>query len=95
MSYELKFLPPALKEWEKLGETIRVQLKKKLAQRLENPVVPADRLHGFQNHYKIKLRSSGYRLVYEVEEDEITVYVIAVGKREDSAVYKQARKRGR
>jgi mRNA interferase RelE/StbE len=95
MSYELKFLPPALKEWEKLGDTIRAQLKKKLAQRLENPVVPADRLHGFPNHYKIKLRSSGYRLVYEVAESEITVYVIAVGKRDDSAVYKQARKRAR
>ena len=39
MSYELKFLPLALKEWAKLGETVRVQLKKKLAQRLENPVV--------------------------------------------------------
>ncbi|MBG7608874.1 MAG: type II toxin-antitoxin system RelE/ParE family toxin [Verrucomicrobia bacterium] len=95
MSYDLKFLPPALKEWEKLGDTIRAQLKKKLAQRLENPVVPADRLHGFPNHYKIKLRSSGYRMVYEVAEGEITVYVIAVGKRDNSAVYKQARRRGR
>jgi mRNA interferase RelE/StbE len=62
---------------------------------LENPVVPADRLYGFPNHYKAKLRSSGYRLVYEVEEMEITVYVIAIGKREDSAVYQPARKRGR
>ncbi len=95
MSYDLKFLPQALKEWEKLGETIQAQLKKKLAQRLENPVVPADRLHGFPNHYKLKLRSSGYRLVYEVAEGEITVYVIAVGKRDDSAVYKQARRRER
>jgi len=95
MSYDLKFLPQALKEWEKLGETIRAQLKKKLAQRLENPVVPADRLHGFPNHYKLKLRSSGHRLVYEVAEGEITVYVIAVGKRDDSAVYKQARRRER
>jgi len=62
---------------------------------LENPVIPADRLHGFPNHYKIKLRSSGYWLVYEVAEREITVYVIAVGKRGASAVYKQAKKRGR
>jgi len=86
MSYELKFLPPALNKWEKLGETIRTQLKKKLAERLENPVVPADRLHGFPNHYKIKLRGSGYRLVYEVAEREITVHVIAGGERNDSAV---------
>ena len=95
MSYELKFLPPALKEWKKPGEITRSQLKKKLAERLENPVVPADRLHGFPNHYKIKLRSSSYRLVYEIAEKEITIFVIAVGKRDDSAVYKQAKKRGR
>ena len=95
MGYELKFLPPALREWEKLGDTIRLQFKKKLSERLQYPVVPADRLHGFPNHYKIKLRSSGYRLVYEVAAEEITVYVIAVGKRDGSAVYKQAKKRGR
>lgn len=68
MSYKLKFLPSALKEWNKIGATIREQLKKKLRERLEEPEVLADRLHGFKNHYKIKLRSSGYRLVYEVEE---------------------------
>ena len=26
MNYELKFLPPALKEWEKLGDCIRTNL---------------------------------------------------------------------
>jgi len=95
MSYELKFLPSAQKEWRKLGDTIRVQFKKKLAERLENPVVPADRLSGFENHYMIKLRSSGYRLVYEVGELEVTVHVIAVGKRERSEVYRKAEERSK
>lgn len=95
MSYELKFLPSAQKEWRKLGEPLRAQFKKKLAERLENPVVPADRLSGFENHYKIKLRSSGYRLVYEVEELVVTVYIIAVGKRERSEVCRKAEKRSK
>lgn len=95
MSYKLKFLPSALKEWNKIGSVIRDQLKKKLKERLEAPVVPTDRLHGFQNHYKIKLRSSGYRLVYEVDQGEVTVIVIAVGKRERSDVYLKAKKRSR
>jgi len=30
MTYELEFLPSALKEWEKLGHTVREQAKKKL-----------------------------------------------------------------
>lgn len=95
MSYKLKFLPSALKEWDKIGSTIREQLKKKLKERLEHPVVVADRLHGFQNHYKIKLRSSGYRLVYEVENETVSVIVITVGKRERSSVYIKATRRSR
>lgn len=90
MTYELLFLPSALKEWEKLGSTLREQFKKKLAERLETPHVPGDALHGLQDHYKIKLRSAGYRLVYRVEDQKITVTVVAVGKRERSDVYKAA-----
>lgn len=43
--------------------------------------------------YKIKLRAAGYRLVYQVFDDRVTVVVVAVGKREDSAVYRKAGKR--
>lgn len=87
MTYKLRFLPAALKEWEKLGATVRSQLKNKLAQRLENPRVPADKLRGYESIYKIKLRSAGYRLAYEVVDDELVVYVIAVGKREKGKIY--------
>ena len=95
MSYKfvLKLLPTALKEWEKLDRPIQLQLKKKLAERLDNPHVPASRLYGFPNHYKIKLRASGYRLVYEVQDAVICVLVIAVGKRDKLDVYKKAKKR--
>lgn len=80
--YTLKFLPTALKEWKKLDTSIQNQLKKKLKERLQNPHISASQLHHFENHYKIKLRASDYRLVYEVIEKEIVVLVIAVGKRE-------------
>ena len=95
MSYELAFLPSALKEWNKLGGTLRAQFKKKLAERLEAPRVPGDALHGMADHYKIKLRASGYRLVYRVEDVAVTVTVVAVGKRERSTVYKAAAKRAK
>ena len=90
MTYKLDFKKSALKEWQKLGATIRVQLKKKLAERLENPHVPAAKLSGADNLYKIKLRQSGYRLVYQVEDNIITVIVLSVGKRERNEVYKSA-----
>lgn len=87
MSYELAFKPSALKEWHKLGHTVRAQFAKKLAERLENPHVPSAALHGASHVYKIKLRQAGYRLVYTVEDQAVTVTVIAVGKRDRNAVY--------
>ncbi|MEF1253907.1 MULTISPECIES: type II toxin-antitoxin system RelE family toxin [unclassified Vibrio] len=93
MTYKLDFKKSALKEWKKLGATVQQQFKKKLVERLENPHVPASRLSGGDNLYKIKLRQSGYRLVYKVEDDVIIVTVLAVGKRERSDVYRQAIKR--
>lgn len=92
MTYKLKFHEKALKEWQKLGEPIKSQLKKKLIERLENPHVQADRLSGFSTAlYKIKLRAAGYRLVYEVNDNEITVFVLSVGKRDSLPAYENAR----
>lgn len=94
MSFELQFLPSALKEWDKLGAPVRAQFKKKLAERLEHPRIPKDALHGMRDHYKIKLRDAGYRLVYRVDDGRVTVTVVAVGKRERSTVYRDAARRG-
>ena len=82
MSYKLKFLPSALKEWKKLAPPIQKQFKNKLKERMQNPRNKASQLRGFKDVYKIKLRSVGYRLVYEVNDKEIVIYIIAVGKRE-------------
>ena len=90
MPYELAFKPSALKEWGKLGASVREQFKKKLAERLEQPHVPSAALTGAANIYKIKLRQVGYRLVYLVEDQTITVTVVAVGKRDRNAVYDAA-----
>ena len=93
MSYKLKFLPKALKEWKKLSPPIREQFKKKLEERLVNPRVPSDKLSGFENVYKIKLRTVGYRLAYEVVDSEIIVYILELGKRENSEIYNKLRQR--
>lgn len=89
-TYELAFLPSARKEWDKLNKSVREQFKRKLAERLQAPVVPSARLHGMPDCYKIKLRAAGYRLVYQVDGARVTVIVVAVGKRDRSAVYKAA-----
>ena len=90
MTYELAFLDDALKEWRKLDPATRDQFKTKLTERLQNLKIPAARLHGAKERYKIKLRNAGYRLVYEVRDREVLVLVVAVGKRERNEVYKAA-----
>jgi mRNA interferase RelE/StbE len=93
MSYSLEFKESALKEWKKLDGGIREQFKRKLAERLERPRVEAARLSGMPDCYKIKLKNAGYRLVYQVDDKRIVVVVVAVGKRENLAVYRVAGKR--
>ncbi|HEV2555998.1 MAG TPA: type II toxin-antitoxin system RelE/ParE family toxin [Bosea sp. (in: a-proteobacteria)] len=93
MSFELAFRDEALKEWHRLDHAIREQFKKKLAERLVQPRVPSAKLSGHKDRYKIKLLSVGYRLVYEVRDLELIVIVVAVGRRDRSAVYKAAAKR--
>lgn len=93
MTYRLVFKRDAEREWKQLESHIKEQFKKKLIERLEQPRVESARLSGFKDCYKIKLRSAGYRLVYQVRDAEIVVSVVAVGKRERNQVYKIATKR--
>jgi mRNA interferase RelE/StbE len=93
MTFNLEFFEVAFEEWNRLDGSIKVQFKKKLLERLEEPRVPAAKLTGHPDRYKIKLRTVGYRLVYEVKDDVLVVLVIAVGKRDKNAVYKSAESR--
>ena len=91
--YKLRFHEQALREWEQLDSSIREPLKKKLAERLESPRVPAAALHGMADYYKIKLHSVGYRLIYRAGDVAVFVTVIATGKREKSKAYRTAMER--
>ncbi len=93
MTYELCFHPDALDEWRKPDHSVRDLFKKKLAERIQNPRVPASRLSGQKDRFKIKLKSVGYRLVYEVRDNQLVVLVVAVGKRERNRVYQSAMRR--
>lgn len=93
MTYKLRFHTLALREWQLLDGSVKEPLKKKLAERLQNPRIPASALQGMADCYKIKLHSVGYRLIYRVDDSEVFVTVIATGKRDKSRVYKTAQQR--
>lgn len=60
---------------------------------MRNPRIEANRLSHFPDCYKIKLRNAGYRLVYQVQNEQVVVFVVAIGKRENSQAYKNAQTR--
>ncbi|RMF13211.1 MAG: type II toxin-antitoxin system RelE/ParE family toxin [Gammaproteobacteria bacterium] len=93
MTFDLEFDPRALKEWYRLGDTIREQFKKKLAKVLEQPRIEANRLKGLPDCYKIKLRNSGYRMVYQVQDCRVVVFVVAIGRRDRKQAYQSANQR--
>ena len=86
MTYELEFAKAALKKFDKLNPQIAEQFIRKLEAILENPKIPKNKLRGSTDIYKIKLRSVGYRLVYQVIDDRIVVLVLNVDRRD--TIYK-------
>ena len=90
MTYSLQFHEKALKEFHALDAELRERFKRKLEERLREPHVEADRLSGTPNRYKIKFKHPGVRLVYEVADSQLIVFVLAVDKRERSAAYTKA-----
>ena len=91
--FGLAFVPPALKEWEKLDPHTRLLFKNRLTERLQSPPVVSAQLRGHTDRYKIKLRTLGYRLVYEVRDQQELVVVVAVGRRDGSSVCTAAQAR--
>lgn len=95
MTYTVKFRDDALKEWLKLDKSIQQQFAKKLKKCSENPHIPSAKLRGLKDCYKIKLRASGFRLVYQMSDDMLIIAVVTVGKRERGNVYNLASERMR
>lgn len=84
MSYELAIHPDAEREWSKLDEAIKRRFKLKLQkERLDNPRVAKDALHGVPDTYKIKITTPQFRLAYHVNDETHCLTILAVSSRDD------------
>lgn len=84
MSYELAIHPDAEREWGKLDETVKRRFKQKLQrERLLQPRVAKDALHGLPDVYKIKITTPQFRLAYHVNDAEKCLTILAVSSRDD------------
>ena len=84
MSYELAIHPDAEREWGKLDETVKRRFKQKLQrERLLQPRVAKDALHGLPDVYKIKISTPQFRLAHHVNDAEKCLTILAVSSRDD------------
>jgi mRNA interferase RelE/StbE len=90
VTYKVVFRKKAKRNFDGLDPALQRQIARKLMERCQFPRVPGDALSGMADCFKIKLRASGIRLVYRVEDDRLVLLVLAVGKREREEVYREA-----
>jgi mRNA interferase RelE/StbE len=93
MTYELAIHPLAEAEWKRLDESVKRRFKQKLAkERLQNPRVAKDALHGVPDCYKIKITTPQFRLAYHVDDKSQVLTILAVSSRDDVYELLQARR---
>ncbi len=92
--HALKFHERAEKEWFELDKGIRERFLSVLERRqIEPRILSAELSSDLKGLYRIKLKKSGHRLIYEVFDDPPVLLVIAVGSRGKQDVYRTAANR--
>jgi mRNA interferase RelE/StbE len=95
--YQLKTHPLIEDDLKELDHSLRIQVFKKLKKIQESPEIglPLGNknnmdLSGFRKVYVAKKK---VRIVYEIQDNVLSIYAIAIGKRDDMEVYKKASQR--
>ena len=88
--YIVIFIPAALKDLAKIDQShapiILAKIKALVAGQLNLDIKKLKSEHGLY-----RLRAGEYRIVYRIQDSEITVYVVAIGHRKE--IYQKAFKR--
>ena len=91
MAYQIKFSEKAKKDFKKLDNVIQLRITKYLKKVSETPKAFGkaleDELVGFWS-YRV---ADKYRIVVEIQDDKLIIYIVAVGKRE--TIYDETKKR--
>lgn len=103
MTWEIRYLDEAEKDFKKLEGNEKQRVTKALQQVKKNPLSPQEGGYGkplgnkhgidLSGLSKVKIKSVGVRVVYKVIETDEAMIVIVIGARADDKVYKTAEKR--
>lgn len=87
--YEIKIAKKISKSLKKIPRGIATRIDETIVSLIKNPFpCNALRMIGYDNRYRI--RTGDYRIVYDVNKDEIFVQIIAIAHR--SSVYKEVKR---
>lgn len=82
MSYEVRVAPYALRQMRKLDAAARRRVQAVIDLLAEDPRPPAAKqLVGGRGEWRV--RTGDYRIVYEIQDKELIVLVVAVGHRRE------------
>ena len=95
--YEIKYHPLIEEDLRQLNNSIRIEVFKKLEKVKNSPELgkPLGNKNGLNltGLKKVYVAKKQVRIVYEIIDNILIVKIIAIGKREDMEVYKQAEQR--
>lgn len=85
MPYIIKFTSHAVRSFRKLPREVQARLSLSIDLLKDNPRPPgSEKLKGTEDAYRIRV--GDYRILYEVKDKDLIVYIIETGHRRD--VYK-------
>jgi mRNA interferase RelE/StbE len=103
MSWEIEFLPEAVKDIERLDGSVRQQVRNLITKAARNPLPREEGGYGLALRngsgarlaglLKLKLSKAGLRVVYALKRTESMMTIVVVGVRDDRSVYHEAEKR--
>lgn len=83
MAYEILYARSAVKELGKLPKKVVQKIQEAIKALADDPHPPGSKkLEGEENTYRIRVRD--YRVLYEIDDKEITILVIRIRHRKDA-----------
>jgi len=95
--YSIEYHEEVKNDFKKLGHSTTLLVLKKIKKIAQNPIIGDElghkaniNLSGFR---KVYVDNKRVRIVYQIMDEKIEIFIIAVGKRDDLEVYRNAANR--
>jgi mRNA interferase RelE/StbE len=79
--YKIVFTRQATKSFQKLPRTIALQIREKLAQVATDPFAQHPAVTKLQNRPGYRIRVGDWRVLYELQQEELIILVLKIGSR--------------